>query len=565
MKKKNFFIISALVLLTVFACKVPKEFLKDLKADPNPLELKGGKVVCKVEGTFPAKYFVKNMELTVTPVLKSKTTGATLKGEPKVFQGEKIKGNNPVIAFKTGGKYEQTAEFVYSPEFEQAELYFEATAQIKKKTINFEPVLVAEGIITTANLVYQDAGAELGAKIIADNFQKVIEQKEDAQILFLIQQSQIRGAEQKTLVDLTKKIQAFKQDASVNVKGLEISSYASPDGGQELNEKLAQAREDATTKQINQQLKKLKTDVTIGGSFTAQDWEGFKTLMESSDIQDKAVILNVLSMYSDPEQREKEIKNLSAAYKEIADKVLPQLRRSKLTLATEILGKSDEELYRLVKEDASQLTVEELLYAATLSDDAAYKQDVYQKTVAQFPKDTRGYNNLGVVLMQKGDLDAADRNFTKVLDLDKNNPILNYNKAAVLVAKGDLENAETYIGRAGGVGDELNLANGAVAIVKGDYKKAVSTYGSAITNNAALAKILNNDYSGARKILDDIKNPTAKTYYLKSIVAARTNDSKVLLENVANTLKADKSYKDKFLKDMEFKEYVANGAFSALF
>ncbi|MDR0829390.1 MAG: hypothetical protein LBN95_04660 [Prevotellaceae bacterium] len=562
MKKRNFLIATALILLTAFACKVPKEFLKDLKADPNPLELKGGKITCKVEGTFPAKYFVKNMELTVTPVLKSKTTGNTIKGTPKVFQGEKFKGNNPVISFKNGGKYEQTAEFNYSPEFDQCELYFEATAQIKKKTINFEPVLVADGLITTPNLIYTNAG-ELGAKIIADNFQKVIEQKEDAEIKFLIQQSDIRSAEQKTLVDLTKKIQAVKKEG-VNVKGLEISSYASPDGGQELNEKLAQSREDATTKSINQQLKKLKTEVSISGNFTAQDWEGFKTLMESSDIQDKTVILNVLSMYSDPEQREKEIKNLSAAYKEIADKILPQLRRSKLSLATEILGKSDEEISNLVKSDLSKLSVEELLYAATLNEDAAYKEDIYKKVVAQYPNDARGYNNLGVVLMSKNDLNEADRNFTKALDLDKNNVTANFNKGAVLVAKGDLENAETYLGRAGGVGKELNLANGAIAIAKGDYKKAVSLYGNTETNNAALAKILNKDYSGAKNILNSIKTPDAKTYYLYSIVAARTNDSKALLENVANTLKADKSYKDKFLKDSEFKAYLENVAFAAL-
>ncbi|MDR2685011.1 MAG: tetratricopeptide repeat protein [Prevotellaceae bacterium] len=564
MRKKSFFIVSALVLLTVFACKVPKEFLKDLKADPNPLELKGGKVVCKVEGTFPAKYFVKNMELTVVPVLKSKTTGATIKGTPKVFQGEKIKGNNPVISFKNGGKYEQTAEFDYLPEFEQAELYFEATAQIKKKTINFEPVLVATGIITTANLVYTNPG-ELGAKIIPDNFQKVIEKKEDSQILFLIQQSNIRNAEVKSLVDLTKKIQAAKQDVSVNMKGLEILSYASPDGGQDLNEKLAQAREDATTKQISQQLKKFKTEISIDGNFTAEDWEGFKSLMESSSIQDKDVILRVLSMYSDPDQREKEIKNLSAAYKEIADKILPQLRRSKLVLTTEVLGKSDEVITNFLKTNPSELSVEEFLYAATLNEDAAYKEDVYKRVIVQYPNEVRGYNNLGVLLMQKGDLDGADRNFTKALDLDKNNATVNFNKAVVLIAKGDIENAETYLGRAGGVGSELNFASGAVAIVKGDYKKAVSSYGNAEVNNAALAKILNKDYSGAKNILKNIKNPDAKTYYLQSIVAARTNDSKALLENVAETLNADKSYKDKFLKDVEFREYVENGAFNALF
>jgi Flp pilus assembly protein TadD len=565
MKKRNLIIASALVLLVAFACKVPKDFLSGLKVNPNPLELKGGKVECKVEGTFPAKYFVKNMELTIVPVLKSKTTGAVLKGSPKVYQGESIKGNNPVINYKKGGKYEQSVSFVYSPEFEQSELFMEATAKIKKKTIAFEPVKVADGVITTPNLVYENP-AEMGVKIIPDAFQKVIEQKQDAEIKFLIQQSNIRSTELKSqnFVDLTKKIKDATASQGLNLKGLEISSYASPDGGVELNEGLAQAREKETAKYINSQLKKLKANVTISGKFTAQDWEGFKTLIESSSIQDKEVILKVLSMYSDPEQREKEIKNLSVAYKEIAEKVLPQLRRSKLVLSTEVLGKSDEDIKLLAKTNPSGLNVEELLYAATLTNDAKEKENIYQQVVNIYPNDVRGYNNLGAVKFAAGDLQEADKNFTKALQLDKNNAVANYNKGVVLIANGDVENAETYLGNAGGVGDDLNLANGAIAIVKGDYKTAVGKYGNSVTNNAALAKILNKDYSGARKVLDAVENPNAKTYYLQSIVAARTNDTTNLLKNVANTLNADKTYKDKFLGSSEFLPFIANGAFSAL-
>ena len=565
MKTKNLIIATALIAFVAFACKVPKEFLSGLKVNPNPLELKGGKVECKVEGTFPAKYFVKNMELTIVPVLKSKTSGAVLRGTPKVYQGEKFKGNGTTINFKKGGKYEQNVSFNYSPEFEQCELFMEATAKIKKKSITFEPVKVADGIITTPLLVYQNAD-ELGVKIMPDAFQKVIEQKQDAEIKFLIQQSSIRSSELKSqnLVDLTKKIQSASKTEGLKVKGVEVSSYASPDGGIELNEKLASAREKETTKYIDNQLKKLKTNVTISGKFTAQDWEGFKKLMEESSIQDKQTILSVLSMYSDAEEREKQIKNLSVAYKEIAEKVLPQLRRSKLTLATEILGKSDEEIKSVLKSSPSSLNVEELLYAATLTDDLKEKESIYQKVISYFPNDARGYNNLGVLKFNAGDLNAADQNFTKALQIDKNNAIANYNKAAISIANGDITNAETYLGNAGGVGNELNYANGAVAIIKGDYKTAVSKYGDSVSNNSALARILNKDYSGARKILDSIETPNAKTYYLQSIVAARTNDTTNLLKNVANTLNADKNYKNKFLTSSEFLPFIANGAFSSL-
>jgi len=564
MKHKSIIFTTLAIMLVVFGCKIPKEFLSGLKTTPNPLELRGGKISCTVEGTFPAKYFVKNMELTVVPVLKSKTTGAILRGEPKIYQGEKIKGNNSVINYKNGGKYQQTATFNYDPQFDQCELYMEATAKIKKKSITFEPVLVATGLTTTPNLVYTNP-SEIGSKIIADNFQKTIEQKQDAEIKFLIQQSNIRDSELKNLVNLTKNIQNAKDDNSLSLKNLEISSYASPDGGVQLNEKLSQARENSTKNYIDNQLKKIKTSVNISGSFTAQDWEGFRTLMEKSSIQDKAVILNVLSMYSDPEQREKEIKNISAAYTEIKEQILPQLRRSKLTLTTEIIGKSDEEIQKLIAENPSKLSVEEMLYAATLINDLNYKKEVYKKVVQYYPNDARGYNNLGVVEYQLGNISEAQRNFTKALELDKKNPIANFNQGSVLVAKGDISNAKTYLGNAGGIGKELDQTNAVIAIVEGDYQKAVQLYGNANTNNAALAKILNKDYSGAKNILDNIQNPNAKTYYLQSIVAARTNNLNNLVQSVKNTINADNSYKQKFLTDSEFSSFITNNAFSVLF
>jgi len=563
MKAKNLFIVTALVALVAFGCKIPKEFIDNLKTTPNPLELKGGKIECKVEGTFPVKYFAKKMELEVVPVLKSKTSGAVLRGEPKVYQGEKFQGNGTEIKYKIGGKYSQNVSFNYSPEFERCELFMEATVKTKKKSVTFEPVKVADGIITTPLLVYLNAD-ELGVKIIPDAFQKVIEQKQDAQIKFLIQQSNIRSSELKNVADLTKQIQNASKTEGINVKGLEISSYASPDGGVELNEKLAAAREKETAKYIDNQLKKLKADVTVSGKFTAQDWEGFKKLMESSSIQDKEIIIKVLANHSDPEEREKQIKALSSAYKEIAEKILPELRRSKLSLVTEVLGKSDDEIKMLVKNKPSSLNVEELLYAATLTNDLKEKENIYKQVVALFPNDARGYNNVGILEFNAGNLNAADQNFTKALQLDKKNAIANYNKGIVSFAKGDMVNAEMYLGYAGGVGESLNHANGALAIIRGDYKSAVNRYGASVSNNSALAKILDKDYSGARKILDSIEKPNAKTYYLQSIVAARTNDTTNLLKNVANTLSADKSYKDRFLKDAEFFAFIQNGTLSAL-
>ncbi|MDR1592057.1 MAG: hypothetical protein LBS16_04140 [Prevotellaceae bacterium] len=562
MKKQNVFLTLVIIALTLGACKVPKEFLKDLKVIPSTLEMHGGNVKVTVEGDFPAKYFNKNMTLTVTPILRSKTTGKELRGTPKVYQGEKVKGNHPTIAYKTGGKYTQSAEFVYSDDFEVSELWFEAHAAVKKKEYTFEPVKAADGIIITPLLVSYEHG-EVGTQLLPDKFQRVIEERQEAEIKFLIQQSIIRSSELKTqsVIDLTKRINDAQTTERLNIKGLEISSYASPDGGVELNEKLAAGREKETNKYINNELKKIKASVKIDGKFTAQDWEGFKALMEESDIQDKAVILRVLSMYEDPEKREAEIKNLSTAYKEIAETILPQLRRSKLLLAVEVIGKSDEEIAQLAADAPEDLTVEELLYAATLSEDWAYREDIYKKVTTSYPNDIRGFNNLGVAYFSQGNFVDADRQFTKALNINDKEVAANFNKAVIALYNGDLENAEIYLGNAGGIGDKLNFANGVLSIIKGDYAKAVQDFGTAKSNNAALAKILNKDYSGARKVLEGIEIPNGKTAYLLAITGARTNDVTLLTDNLSKAIKLDAAYKIKASKDAEFLGYAQDATF----
>ena len=287
-------------------------------------------------------------------------------------------------------------------------------------------------------------------------------------------------------------------------------------------------------------------------------------LMEKSDIQDKNLIISVLSMYSDPEQREKEIKNLSAAYTEIKEKVLPQLRRSQIVFTKETVGKSDEQIAKLLNEDPSKLSIEEMLYAANLNSDLNYKRDVFMKIVSQYPEDIRGYNNLGVVEYKLGNMAEANRNFTKALEINKNDAVANFNKASILIAQGNISEAKTYLGYAAGVGEDLNYANAAIAITEGNYSKAVSLYGKSNTNNAALARILNKDYSGAKNILENIQTPDAKTYYLKSIVAARTNNVNDLVKSVTMAINADNSYKEKFLNDMEFRSFLTNDAFASL-
>ena len=553
MKKQSLILTLALVVLTFFGCKPPKEFIDSIKATPNPAEYKGGKIEVVFEGNFPNKYFGKKMTMQVVPVLTT-ADGKVYKAEPVNYQGEKIKDNNDVIKYKVGGKYTQTAVWDYVEGMETGVITLEASGKYGKKEYTLDPIKVIEGVNITPLLVTVKAGTEdLKPAITADKFQRIIEETTDAQIKFLVNQSDIRGSEKKTeaIVNLTKAIKEAKKAENKEFKSIEISSYASPEGELEWNEKLSNRRGEASSKYINRELKKLKASVNIDSKFTAEDWDGFQKLVEASSIEDKAVILRVLSMYTDPQQREQEIKNIAVAYKAIAEEILPELRRSKMTLTVNVIGKSDEEISALVKENPAQLNVEELLYAATLVADNAAKAEIYTKATEIYANDYRSFNNLGMILYAQGKSEEAARCFAKALEMAPNCPNVNYNNGLIALSKNDVAKAEEFFGKAGGVGKDLDYANGAIAILKGNYKKAAELFGAAATNNAALANILNKNNGAARKALENVATPNAITAYLKAIVAARTNNAAEYEANIAEASKCAK-LAERAKTDVEF-------------
>lgn len=567
MKRKSLFLTLAVVLLTLFSCKPPKEFIDGLNVSVNPLEEHAGQVEVTIDGTFPNKYFTKKMTMTVTPVLKSKLTGEVIKAQPKTYQGEKVKGNDQVIKYKVGGKYSQTAKFDYKPGMESSELYLQCVVVNGKKEYSLPEVKVADGVNITPLLVSVKPGTgDLSAAITPDKFQRIIEEKQDAEIRYLINQSTIRNSELKSdgIVALTKAIQSVKDTTNREIKSMEISSYASPDGTLDLNERLSNNRGKASSKYVERQMKKIKAEIDIDSKVTAEDWEGFQKLVESSSIEDKDVILKVLSMYSDPEQREKEIKNLAVAYKTIADEILPQLRRSKMTLTINVIGKSDAEIDSIAKVDAKALNVEELLYAATLKKDLSEKAEIYTKVTEIYPNEARGFNNLGMVRYEQGNVEEAGRCFAKALELAPKCPAINYNNGIIELANGNTSKAEEFFGNAGGVGKGLDYANGVLAIQKAQYKKAVDLYADSKSNNAALANILNKNNTAARNILDNIANPNATTYYLKAIVSARTNDAKGVVDNLKKAIEGNAEYKTKAASDVEFISLAENADFAAI-
>lgn len=565
MRKQLFFAVSLMLALIFSSCSKDLTALDPslFKCNPNPLEVKGGKVDATITGTFPVKYFNKKAVVTVTPVLKY--AGKESKGTPVVFQGEKVVGNNQSISFKAGGTYTVNASFNYVPEMSNSELFLEFSVVTGKKTYQIPSVKVADGIIATSQLVSKSA-KEVAPVIIADKFQRVIQEMQEADILFLIQKSELRKSEAKSsdVIALTKKIKEVTDSQNKQVSGFEISGYASPDGNIDLNTNLAEKREKVTVDFLNKEMKKLKTTVTLDSKFTAEDWDGFQTLMENSNIQDKQVILRVLSMYQDPEQREREIKNLSVAFKSIAEEILPQLRRSRLKLTVDVTGKSDVQLSEMAKSDTAKLSVEELLYAATLTADLNVKSAIYKKVTEQYSSDVRGFNNLGVVKYQQGNVDDAARYFAKALEIDSKLADANYNAGVTAFAKGDLAKSEEYFGKAAGTKGNLSQALGSIYTIKGDYSKAKTHFGSTASNNAALNQILNADYSGARKTLSAVVSPDATTSYLGAIIGARTNDRETVYSNLKQAISLDKAVAAKAVKDVEFSKFVTDAAFLSI-
>ena len=551
-----FFVLAAILTLSSCSNKLKPLAEQYIKAEPQPLEAIGGKVPVTINATFPAKWFNKKAVVTVTPVLRYQ--GGEAWGTSYTYQGEKVKGNNQVIPQKEGANVTMKSSFTYKPEMKKSELYLTFDAKIKNKTVKLPDVKIGEGVIATSELA--DAAT---AAIAADKFQRIIKEAHDANIMFLIQQANLRAKELNSdAIKEWKDLVKNADEAPNQNVAIEISAYASPDGGFKLNNTLAENREGNTTKYLNKELKKMKVDAPVDARYTAQDWEGFKELVSASNLQDKDLVLRVISMYQDPETREKEIKNISAVYSDLAETILPQLRRSRLTANIEIIGKSDDEISALAKSNPSELNIEEILYAATLTNNDGEKMAIYTKASELYPNCYRTWNNIGMMAFKAGDLAKAEQMFNKSNSV-KNNASANMNLGLIALTKGDQAKAQQLFGNAAGV-NELSEALGVLYLEQGEYAKAVNSFGSVKTNNAALAQILVKDYSKASQTLNGVANPDAVTSYLKAVVAARTNDANGVINNLKAAIAADKNMAKEAAIDLEFAKYATNSDFAAL-
>lgn len=565
MKKQS---IKGLAFIAVAGTLVTScDLLKDLeyKVTPSPLEMHADSVRVKVEVKFPEKGIKKKAKAEITPML-----GSTALKTVTVL-GEKATGNGTVIQYKPGGTMVYTDVVAYKPEYEYTEL--KATGKVykgtKEKEGQFEDTEIAKGTIITPYLVNKDF------KVIyaKDEFKRVTEQGYQAQINYDKAKSIVKPAElkDKDIVDFGAWLAAAQSNPKIAIKSINITGFASPEGEVGKNESLSTDRATSAKTATIDLAKKSKNDkaqteiYNLSGS--GEDFAGFEVELGKNTTmkqEDKDLILRVLKMYADPNQRETEMRNLGKSFVELDKNIFPKLRRAEIKVVFDLTGYSDEELKTISKAEPQKLTLEELLFTATLTEDLNEKLRLYKEAEIKDPSDWRAANNVGAVLYKQGKLNEAKAQFEKANGM-KDNAISKNNLGAIAGSNGDRAKAAQLFGQANGAGSEVNYNKGIIAIQNGKYADAVSSFGSDASYNKALAQLLNGNADAAVKTIDaSADKESAQGYYLKAVAAARQDKLDAIVSNLKSAIAKDGALKAKALKDREFLKYEDNAALSFL-
>ncbi|MCR4853478.1 MAG: tetratricopeptide repeat protein [Prevotella sp.] len=555
MRKNLILFASAVGLMAMTSCsgKLGALSADNFNVVPNPLESEAGQVPTTINGKFPEKYMKKKAVVSVVPELRT-STGEVFRGQPATFQGEKVQGNDQTISYKVGGNYTMQSNFNYVPSMQQSDLWLTFDARVGKKSVSVPAVKVASGVIATSEL-YKQLLTSTGACIAPDSFKQIVAHRQEAQVKFLVNQANLRQSELKNnsvqeFVNLLKKIN--RESEKLALQNVEVLGYASPEGSFDFNDRLANRRQDVAADYVDKQLRQNKLSSEIDTRYTAEDWDGFQQLVQASNIQDKDVILRVLSMYKDPEERERQIRNMSAGYRELADGILPELRRSRLIINYNVIGRTNEQIQEQYAADPSVLNNEELLYAATLTDDNAQKEQIYKTTASLFPADYRALNNIAALAFNRGDNATAQDYLARALRVTSNAPEANANLGLLALQSGDVAKAENLIAKAVGANGLYDVL-GSLNIAKGNYAQAASNLKNSFNNTAALAEILNKNYASAEVILNGIKNKDAMTSYLQAINAARQGNTAPAAQFLQQALQKDPSLATYAAKDLELR------------
>ena len=551
MRKNLILTLSACSLVLMTSCsKLGKLSADNFSVTPNPLETVGGKVPATVEGQFPEKFMNKKATVTVVPELRY-GNGQVAKGQTVTFQGEKVMANHKVISYRLGGRYTMKTVFDYVPAMQKSDMYLAFDARIGNSKVNVPAIKVATGVIATAEL-YRKAMQQGGACLALDSFQRVIDHKQEANVKFLINQANLRSNELKNnsvreFVSMLKRINADREKLAI--KNVEVQAYASPEGGFTFNDKLANKRQNVSEGYVKQQLKGTNLQTDIDAHYTAQDWEGFMKLVQASKIQDKDVILRVLSMYKDPQEREQQIRNMSEGFRELADGILPELRRSRLIINYQTIGRSDQQIQQQYATDPTKLSLEELLYAASLTNDVKAKKAIYKKTTELYDRDYRAYNNLAALALNEGDEHTANSYLSQALQANRKAPEAYANKAYINLTHGEIAEAEHNLADATEA-NGFNEVIGNLHIARGNYANATDELFND-NNSAALAQLLNKNYVAAEQTLKAIKQPNGLTYYLFAVLNARQGKNDTAAKYLKEALQKDPSLAEYAKNDLE--------------
>jgi len=515
---------------------------------PSPIEMIGDSVQFSVNGKFNPKLFAKKVTLTITPVVKYATGEKALK--PLVLVGEKATGSGQKIGYSSGGTFSYASEkFGFETGMRNAIVELRAVGTVKKKEKKFDAVKLADGTLATSLLVRNDEKPSMGK----DNFQKSYPANQTTHIYYAMNQSNVRPGEMKS-----DEMKAFNDFVKVNINsvwykfnGINVSAYASPDGETDKNENLAKDRaksgsvavmsEFSKNKNKNNTFGKTKEQYAVGT--TKEDWEGFKSLMEASTMTDKDLILRVLTMYADADQRRKEIKNLSKTYTELADKILPKLRRSEVTIMVDKISRTDDQIVALINTTPDSLSLEELLYGANLVNDVNTKVTVYQNAEKRFASDWRGANNLGGAYLMQNKLTDAEEAFKRADKVANGAPEVSNNMGIIEAKKGNRAVAMELYKKAGG-SPEAKYNMGIVNIRDGKYADAVSNFGDFKGHNKALAQFLSGNAGSVKETIDaSNEKDAAYCFYLKAVSFARQGNNAEAMTNLKTAIEKDAAWK----------------------
>jgi len=573
MKKLNYlasFLIAAVLLSSCGGIDKMKEEYGTLTFSTTPqiLEMHGGEVEYTINGDIPPEWFNKEAIVEFTPVLTYE--GGEKELESKTLQGIDVQANNKVIEFETGGSIEFQGTFDYEEGMRKSQLVMRGEARVADgdEVLPLPERQIAKGVIATPNLVMMDGKPVMAA----DKFMRVTTHEEKADIHYVIERDNVRKSEltKEDIKKLEEFVKGVEKAENKNYKGIKIHGYASPDGPIDLNERLSKGRKSSANDYFDKVVdkKKLSEDEAqkvYEGKTTTEDWEGFKKLVENSNIEDKDLILRVLSMYSDPEVREKEIKNMAQTFEVLADEILPKLRRSEFMVQVEKVGFSDREIQQFLFSNPDTLNLEEVLYAGyELYRDPAQKLRAFELAAEKDPNCMRAYNNIGAVKIMQGEMDDAKEALEKANELKEGSPYVLNNLGVIELSMGNVEDAKEYFLDATDAGKQVEYNLGIVNTVNGDYEAAINYLQNFESFNTALAMLLGEKQRDAQNMLEQIEDKSARNYYLQAVIAARNNNQEEVFSNLREALEMDDALKAKAATDMEFNAYMENETFQSI-